>query len=81
MAIIVFERECGATAPFNTQASLALVGEAFSPRKNPAFLILNGKHTLNVTWATPSGVEIGLPVEAKSFKKEQSVGDVRVVYK
>ncbi|MGF7177766.1 hypothetical protein [Azospirillum doebereinerae] len=80
-SVIVFERECGATTPFNTQASLVPVGKAFSLQKNPPFLILSGKHTLGITWATPSAVEIGIPNEVKSFKKDQSVGDFTIVYK
>lgn len=79
-AVVVFEMECGATAPFNTQASLVPAGKAFLPRKNPPFLVLDGKHSLSVTWTAPSAVRIGIPDAVTVFKKEQSVEGVTVAY-
>ena len=78
---VVFEMECGATVPFNTQVSLAPAGKPFSPKKNPAFLVLSGQHELVVRWGGEKVIEIDIPQEARVFRSERSVGDITIEYK
>jgi hypothetical protein len=72
---------CGATTPFNTQASLVSKGKFFSPKNTPAFLVLEDRQPLNVQWNAPSIVEISVPPKANPFKMENSVEGVTILYK
>jgi hypothetical protein len=41
-SIVIFEKECGATVGFNTQASIAPASRSFSPEENPPFFVSSG---------------------------------------
>jgi hypothetical protein len=82
MSLVVFGRECGATVEFNTQLSIAPAGGPFSPEKNPAFFVTSGLQDVTASWLGDSAVEIAVvPGPDKILKREQNVGDVKVVYK
>ena len=79
-AVVIFERECGATVGFNTQASIAPAGDRFSPEKSPAFFAISGKQDVMAKWLGDGAVEITVIPGGKIFRSENSVGDVKVVY-
>jgi hypothetical protein len=80
--VVVFRRDCGATVPFNTQASIAPAGDEFSSDKSPAFFTVSGTPEVMVTWLEEATVEIAvIPGADRIFKSEQSVAGVKVLYK
>lgn len=79
--VVMFERECGATAGFNTQASVAPIGRSFSADRNPAFFVVAGRHNLNIAWIGNAIVEIAIPQGEKVYKSEASADDVAIRYK
>ena len=78
---VIFERECGVTAPFNTQVSLAPGGQRFSPGRYPSFLSIEGQHTLAIRWTGEKALEIDLPATDQAFRSEMTVDDVTVAYR
>ena len=81
-SLVIFGKECGATVGFNTQMSIASAGGPFSPEKNPAFFVTSGLHVVMASWLGDGAVEIAvIPGGDEIFKREQNVGDVKVVYK
>lgn len=81
IAAVVFEMECGATVPFNTQVSLTSANRPFLPGTNAAFLILSGKHDLVVRWGGEKTLEVTIPSAAQVFRNEPSVDGVTVEYR
>ena len=81
-SLVIFGKECGTAVGFNTQASIAPTGGSFSPEKNPAFFIASGEQTIMARWLGDGAVEIiGLiPGGGKVYKREQSVGDIKIAY-
>jgi hypothetical protein len=79
-SIVIFEKECGATVGFNTQASIAPAGNSFSPDKNPAFFAISGEQSVMARWLENSAVEITVIPGGQVFRSEQSVGDIKIVY-
>jgi hypothetical protein len=81
-SVVVFRQECGATVPYNTQASIVPIGEAPSPGKHSAFFVTSGTPELLVTWIGDSAVEIALiPGGGHVFRSEPNASDVKIVYK
>ncbi|MGL5165518.1 MAG: hypothetical protein ACRC9K_06500 [Afipia sp.] len=80
MLAVVFERECGATVPFNTQLSLAPTNHPFSSKKSPPFFVISGQHQLNIKWLGGKVIAVSVPIAVTIFKNEQSVGDIVVHY-
>jgi hypothetical protein len=80
-SIVIFEKECGATVPSNTQASIAPAGESFSPEKNPAFFVISGSQHVIARWRGNRAVEIAVIPGRNIFRREQSVGDIEVEYR
>jgi len=80
-SVVIFGKECGATVPFNTQASIAPAGGPFSPEKNPAFFAISGLHVVMAKWLGDNAVEIALiPGGSKVFRSERRVGDIKIAY-
>jgi hypothetical protein len=77
---VIFERECGATTPFNTQVSLVPKGQSFSPRRYPSFLSIGGQHALAIRWVGERALEVDLPKTDRVFRNETTVDDVSVAY-
>jgi hypothetical protein len=81
-AIVIFGKECGATVPYNTQASIAPAGGSFSPEQNPAFFAISGEHVVMAKWLGDSAVETALiPGGGNVFRSDTSVGDIKIAYK
>jgi hypothetical protein len=82
LAAVIYEMEGGATAPFNTQVSIAPADRPFSPRKNPSFLSLHGQHDLAVRWVGERAIEVfGIPQDIAVYRKDPRVGDITVEYR
>ncbi|HEX3993806.1 MAG TPA: hypothetical protein VHX39_21765, partial [Acetobacteraceae bacterium] len=81
-SIVIFEKECGATVPFNTQASIAPVGSSFSPENSPPFFVISGRQDIFAGWRGNRIVEIagGIP-GGRIFKDDRRVGEIQVEYK
>ncbi len=81
-SVVIFERECGATVGFNTQASISPAGSSFSVEKNPAFLVVSGRSDVTARWLGNGIVEISLiPGSGKVFRSGQTIGDIKVEYR
>ncbi len=80
MLAVVFERECGATVPFNTQVSLAPTNQPFSSKKSPPFLVISGQHHLMTKWVGEKVIAVSVPMAVTIFKNEPSIGDIVVQY-
>ena len=81
-SLVIFQKECGATVGFNTQASIAPTGEDFSTETSPAFLVVSGERVIVARWADDNTVEISsIPGKDRAFKNDQRVGNVKVLYK
>ena len=81
-SIVIFQRECGATVGFNTQASIAEAGRIFSTEEDPPFLVISGSPEIIAKWAGDHVVEVALIKGGdKVLRSEQSVGEIQVVYK
>lgn len=81
-SLVVFTRECGASVGFNTQISVAPARGSFSFENYPAFFATSGVHDVTAIWLGGNTVEIALiPGGGQLFRSEQSVGDIKVVYK
>jgi hypothetical protein len=81
LSAVVFEVYCGPIPPSNTRVSLVPNGRAFSRKRNVDFLVLDGSYHLPIQWTGESTLEIGLPAQAKVFKRETQVGNVTVNYR
>ena len=81
-SIVVFRKQCAATVPYSTQASVAPTGVAFSAERIPAFFIVAGTPDVRANWRSNNAVEIAvIPGGGKVFRNQQSVGDIEVLYR
>jgi hypothetical protein len=81
-SIVIFRKQCNATVPYSTQASIAPAGLASPEEKIPAFFILSGTPAVTGHWLGNTAVEMtaAAPGE-KIFRKQQTVGDIQIAYK
>jgi hypothetical protein len=81
-SIVIFEKQCGATVGFNTQASIAPAGSSFSSQGNPAFFVVSDTPEVVAKWLGDNVVEMAVvPRGGKVFKSEQTVGDIKIMCK
>jgi hypothetical protein len=81
-SIVIFRKQCAATVPYSTQASIAPSGTAFSADKIPAFFVVAGTPAVTANWLGNTAVEISsVPNGGKVFRSQQSVGDITIAYK
>jgi hypothetical protein len=78
---VVFENGCGATTPLNTQVSIAPSGTPFSPKSSPASLVVHGQHDLQVNWVADDVIEIFLPANEQTYRKEMGQAGVTIRYR
>jgi hypothetical protein len=76
--VVVFERDCGATTHFSTQASL-LRAHASLPDDSGNLIIVDDA-PLQVTWTGPRSVVVRSLPGAHVFKAANRVRDVEVSY-
>jgi hypothetical protein len=78
-SIVIFSKQCAATVPYSTQASLAPSGIAFSADKIPAFFVVAGTPAVTANWLGNDAVEISaVPNSGKVFRSQQTVGDITI---
>lgn len=79
--VVVVWKECGATVPDSTQASIVARGRTFSPESTPTFLSVREHQDVLVAWTSEQAVRIGLiPGSVQVYKRDQRAGDVTINY-
>jgi hypothetical protein len=81
LSAVAFEVYCGPVPPSNTHVSLVPKGRRFSRKRSVDFLVLDGSYHLPIQWTEESTLEIGLPAQAKAFKRETRIEHVTVNYR
>lgn len=80
-SVITFRKECGATVPDSTHASIASNGASFSPAETSPFFSVRGDQNVVAAWNGEHAVRIGLiPGGDTFYKRERSVGDIKIEY-
>jgi len=80
-SVVIFRKECGATVSDSTHASIVSAEISFWPEKTPPFLSVEGDQDILATWGGERAIKIGLiPGTNGIYKRELSVGDVRIEY-
>jgi hypothetical protein len=81
-SIVLFMKTCNAAVPYSTQASIAPAGLASPEDKIPAFFIISGTPAITAHWLGNNAVEMSVAAPGeKTFRKQQSVGDIQIAYK
>lgn len=79
--VVVVWKECGATVPDSTQASIVARGRTFSPESTPTFVSVRGHLDPVVAWSGERAVRIGfIPGPDEIYKRDQHAGDVTINY-
>jgi hypothetical protein len=80
-AVVAVWKECGATVPDSTQASILASGRSYSPGATPTFLSAQGHLDVVVVWNGEEAVKIGLvPGPDRFFKRDQSADGIKIEY-
>lgn len=80
-SVITFRKECGATVPDSTHASIASTGASFSPAETPPFFSVRGNQNVVAAWNGEHAVRLGLiPGGDTFYKRERSVGVIKIEY-
>ena len=79
--VVVVWKECGATVPDSTQASIVARGRTFSPESTPIFFSVRGHLDVVIAWSSERAVRIGfIPGPDQVYKREVRAGDVSIAY-
>ncbi|RZM99237.1 hypothetical protein CWO91_36210 [Bradyrhizobium genosp. SA-3] len=79
--VVVVWKECGATVPDSTQASIVTRGRTFSPESTPTFFSVRGHLDVVVAWSSERAVRIGfIPGPDQVYKRDPRVGDIAINY-
>jgi hypothetical protein len=88
--LVVFQRDCGATTGFSTQASLLTANAALPNRKGNVFIAdtnhgiapsgKGGGPELRVQWQGPNSLLLQHHEKARVFRAERHLGSVEVRY-
>jgi len=88
--LVVFQRSCGATTGFTTQASLLRVDEAFSNRSGNVFsadtdhglapAVPGGGPELLASWQNSRTLRLSYDPRTRVFKAESSVARIDIQY-
>jgi hypothetical protein len=79
--LVIFEVDCGATTPFNTQASIVPSGAIFSRETYPPFFVVKDRHELVAAWLEDRQVEIVVPHDEQVYRQDSMASGIAVVYK
>jgi len=80
-SVVTYRRECGATVPFSTHASIAPTGASFSPESGPPFFSVRGNQDIQVEWIGQQTVRIGvIPGASTVYKRDQKLGGIEIKY-
>ena len=65
----------------NTQVSIVPAGGSFSSEKYPAFFVVSGLQVVMARWLGENAIEIAIiPGTEKVLRREERVGDIKIVY-
>lgn len=88
--VVVFQRDCGATTGFSTQASILGMGEALDNAGGNVFASdtnrgaapsgPGGGPSLSVTWKAENSVAFSYHQKIRIFRKEQEIDGIQVTY-
>jgi hypothetical protein len=91
MKLVVFERNCGATTDFTTQASLINAGEPLDDESGNVFIAdadhgsapraAHGGPQLDVRWLDATTVQLTVDPRARVFHAPNQFDDVKVVHR
>ncbi|MGH6923264.1 MAG: hypothetical protein ACRED5_05945 [Propylenella sp.] len=76
----MFDIDCGATTPFNTQVSIAPAGKPFFADEYEPVFVVHGRHSLNPAWIDESTLEIHAPAGERIYRKEIDRGGIVIRY-
>ena len=77
---IVYEKNCGATTPNNTQVAIVRSPVEFSENSSSVFSA-HGQHDLVATWQSDSALEITLPVNETIYNQQSAFEGVVIKYR
>jgi len=88
--VVVFERDCGATTSFSTQASLVPIGTG-TPSGGGNFFVADTNHgiapagrgggpELRVRWIDAAHLELSYHVNARVFRSATALGAISISY-
>ena len=90
MKLVVFERDCGATTDFSTQASLLAATKELPPELGNLFIAdknhgaapagAGGGPVLGVRWEGPRALVLEHHAQARIFKAEKNLSGVLIRY-
>ena len=80
-SVVTYRKECGATVAYSTHAALVAAGLSSLTETAPPFLSVRGIQDIQATWIGQQTVRVGLiPGTNTFYKRDQSVGDIRIEY-
>jgi hypothetical protein len=80
-SVVTYRKECGATVPDSTHASIVSSGAPFSPESAAPFFSVRGLQDIQAAWIGEQTVRVGLIPGANTFyKRNQYVGNIRIEY-
>jgi hypothetical protein len=78
-AVVVFERNCGATSPFLRVVSIHAKGEAFDGNIKKAWIFeIKDQPTVNVRWSGPRQLIVSHSPSGKKLLERETFGDVAI---
>jgi hypothetical protein len=81
-SVVIFRKQCAAAIPYSTQASIAPAGLSSPADKIPAFFIVSGTPAVTANWTGKNAIEmIFAAAGEKIFRKQDSVGDIKIAYR
>ncbi len=69
MVVFEFEKECGATTPFNTQVSISKTGKKNDFSNEMPFLVIRCRYNLSIKWVNDKLISIYIPNDVEIYKK------------
>src|SRR5687767_2723212 len=79
--VAVYEKDCGATTPYNTQLSVVDSSDRFSVFRHKPFLVLKGRYELTVEWVSDKRIRVKLPPRVDIYWKDKAnAGGIEIIY-
>jgi hypothetical protein len=79
--VVIFRKECNATVPYSVQASLAPANLSSPAEKVPPFFVIGGTPVVSAEWRGNRSVGIAvIPAGGKVFRRQESVGEIKIEY-
>jgi len=78
---VVFEKNCGATTPENTQIGIQRSSSRSPENDLTPFVVVHGHHRLAIKWLDNDHIEITLPKNDKVYRQNSHAEGVSVTYR